>query len=262
MTQSMFSSAVPAGCWDLDLATGNLALCPQSRRMFGLSEESSRCLTESEWTSRFHPEDLAPVREALSDCLSNRTPYAQRFRTLHADGRTQWVLGIGRPVESAGEPARFVGWNFDVVTTGDMAANWIAAHPGILDSEQQFAVTSAIPRQASPPCSGAENVLRARAESILRVRQARERLLGRAVMGEPAFDLLLCLYIRSEHKETSLASLARPARIPYSSALRWIHYLSDKGLVECTESKVDRRVTSVELTASGRAILDELFRLS
>jgi DNA-binding MarR family transcriptional regulator len=82
-------------------------------------------------------------------------------------------------------------------------------------------------------------------------------MLGRAAIGEPAFDLLLRLYVRSGQNETSLSSLARPAAIPWSSAMRWIRYLADKGLVECTESRSDRRATSVQLTPSGRAMMDE-----
>ena len=71
-----------------------------------------------------------------------------------------------------------------------------------------------------------------RAQYILRVRRSRERLIGKAIIGEPAFDLLLCLYVRSGQRETSLTSLAKPAGIPYSSAMRWSAYLADKGLVE------------------------------
>lgn len=78
---------------------------------------ASDLLTEGEWTSRFHPEHLAPVREALTAGLVHRTPYAVRFRTIHPSGTVQAVVGVGRPLEHGGEHARFVGWNFDVVST-------------------------------------------------------------------------------------------------------------------------------------------------
>ena len=93
------------GMRDLDLATGALKLCPHSRRMFGLSPDSSELLTESEWNERFHPDDLAVVRQALTACLVHRSPYAERFRTIHPDGNVQMVLGVGRAVEQDGEPA-------------------------------------------------------------------------------------------------------------------------------------------------------------
>ena len=81
------------------------------------------------------------------------------------------------------------------------------------------------------------------------------------MIGEPAFDLLLCLYVRSGQRETSLTSLAKPAGIPYSSAMRWTAYLADKGLVARSRSECNRRATSVHLTPAGRAIMDELLAI-
>jgi DNA-binding MarR family transcriptional regulator len=107
----------------------------------------------------------------------------------------------------------------------------------------------------------ARDALIDRAKTILRMRQSRERLLGRAMIGEPAFDLFLSLYLTPEAQETSLASLARMAAVPYSSAVRWISYLVDKEYVSRRESKSDRRVTSVHLTQTGRAILDEFLAI-
>jgi DNA-binding MarR family transcriptional regulator len=257
---STMSSTIPAGCWDLDLATGLLALCARSRTMFGLSAHSTDRLTESEWASRLHPDDLVAVREALTASLVFRVPYAERFRTIHPDGHVQPVLGVGRPLELDGRPGRFVGWNFDVESIGEMAADWISAHPEALSAGNPPPVRPLAGQERETRELPPEELLE-RAESILRVRRARERLLGRAVIGEPAFDLLLCLYVRSGQKETSLSSLAKPAGIPYSSAMRWIRYLADKGLVERTESRSDRRATCVQLTPSGRAVLDELFTL-
>lgn len=258
----MMSFPMAAGCWDLDLATGILALCRHSRDMFGLSPDCAGTLTESEWASRFHADDLAAVREALAASLMHRAPYAVRFRTIHPDGSVREVLGVGRPLEYGARNTRFVGWNFDVLSTGDMAAEWISAHPEALSAEHRFAIQPAMmPLQEKCSEEASFGTLLERAESILRVRRARERLLGRAVIGEPVFDLLLSLYVRSGQEETSVTSLARPAGVPYSSAVRWISYLDDKGLVERTESRTDRRAICVRLTAYGRAVMDELLSL-
>lgn len=258
----MVNSAVPAGCWDLDLATGSLALCPNSRAMFGLRPDGTDRLTESEWTSRFHPGDLPGVREALAAALLRRAPYAQRFRTIHPDGSVHLVLGIGRPLEYGNGSCRFAGWNFDVVSTGEMAADWISAHPEAVSAEHLFSLLPSFARAQHPSLGEypPEDLLE-RAQSILRVRRARERLFCPAMCGEPAFDLLLCLYLRSGEKENSLTSLARPSGIPYSSAMRWIRYLVGKGYVERTESKSDRRVTCVQLTPAGRAMMDEFLSI-
>jgi DNA-binding MarR family transcriptional regulator len=225
--------------------------------MFGLSSESTDQLTESEWTSRFHPEDLAPVCEALTAGLVHGIPYAVRFRTIHPGGTIQMVLGVGRPLKDGSKNPHFAGWNFDVATAGDMAADWILAHPDVLSAEHQVSVLA--PGVDSKEASSNQLSSRAlleRAQSMLRVRRAREQLFCRSMFGEPAFDLLLCLYVRSE-KETSLTSLARTAGIPNSSAMRWIRYLADKRLVELTDSRSDRRATCAQLTPDGRAVMDE-----
>jgi len=230
--------------------------------MFGLSPQSTDRLTESEWVSRFHPEDLRPVREALTAGLVQGTPYAVRFRTIHPSGTVQVVLGVGRPVEHANDNAHFSGWNFDVASTGETAAEWISAHPAALSAEHLLSV---VPSNVQPE-SGSSNGLPSkalfeRAKSILRVRRAREQLFCRAMFGEPAFELLLCLYVQSGQKGISLTSLTKPTGIPYSSAIRWIRYLADKGFVECAESKMDRRATTIQLTPSGRAVMDDFLSL-
>lgn len=258
----MVNSAIPAGCWDLDLESGSLALCSRSRTMFGLSPGSTDRLSEREWASRFHPEDLPAVRRGLTASLVHGAPYAERFRTIHPDGSIQMVLGIGRPLLSGGTSARFVGWNFDIVETGKMAVDWITAHPEAVGGDPGIPVRAPNARaKASSAAEPPSSPLLERAESIQRVRRARERLLGRAAIGEPAFDLLLCLYLQSGQKGSSVTSLARPAGIAYSSAMRWIRYLADKGFVERTDSRLDRRAICVQLTPSGRAVLDELFSL-
>jgi DNA-binding MarR family transcriptional regulator len=258
----MMSSTMPAGCWDLDLATGMLNLCGYSRRMFGLSPDCSDLLTESEWVDRLHPDDLTAVRQALTACLVNRAPYAQRFRTIHPDGSVQDVLGVGRPVEDRGEHGRFVGWNVDLVSAGDVAGEWILSHPEALGGEHPASVQSVPPPTLEQPADAmSPQALVERAQAILRVRQSRDRLLGRAMIGEPAYDLLLALYLTPDTEVTSLASLAKSAAVPYSSAGRWIAYLVDKGFVSRRQSSSDRRVTSVHLTRAGRAVLDEFLAI-
>ena len=257
LNMSAIGSTIPAGCWEFDLATGALMLCPQSRRMFGLNPDSSEVLRESEWVDRLHPDDLPVLRESITASLEHQTPYAERFRTTHADGRVGLVFGIGGPLDRGGKRGRFVGWNFDLTSAGEMAAEWIAAHPEALRQEHSFSITPSTAADGSTDKGGAETLLE-RAHSILRVRRSRERLFGRAMIGEPAFDLLLCLYVQSGQCENSLSALAKRERIPYSSALRWLGYLADKGLVERSETNSDRRTTPVRLTASGRELMDEL----
>jgi DNA-binding MarR family transcriptional regulator len=118
-------------------------------------------------------------------------------------------------------------------------------------------LASGVDPKETPSNQLSPEALLERAQSMLRVRRAREQLFCRSMFGEPAFDLLLCLYARSGKQETSLTSLARTAGIPNSSAMRWIRYLADKRLVELTNSSLDRRAICVQLTPPGRAVMDE-----
>ena len=250
-----------AGCWDLDLATGILSLCPHSQKMFGLSADSTGILTEKEWVDRVHPEDLPIILRALNECLVHETPYAERFRTIHSDGSVQFVLGVGRPLGERHENCRFVGWNFDLEATGRLAGEWISRHPDALKGGHLFSIVQPNSEagwlsEIMPPQPFVE-----RARTILRIRRSRERLLGRAMIGEPAFDLFLMLYVRSQEGEISLSSLAKSAGVPYSSAVRWITYLIDKGYVSRRGSKSDRRASLVHLTQAGRAVLDEFLAI-
>jgi DNA-binding MarR family transcriptional regulator len=259
---SMMGTAMPAGCWDLDLATGDLKLCPHSRSLFGLGPKAAEVLRESEWIERLHPDDLAVVREAMRACITHQRPYAERFRTIHPDGTVQPVFGIGRPINDEAGRARFLGWNFDPVAAGEQAMRWIAEYPQVMRAENLFSISSAAHLgDEEPQGSIHEDARLERAQSILRVRRSRERVLGRAMLGEPAFDLLLCLYVREEQRDKSLASLAHTAGIPYSSAMRWISYLEDKALVEREQLGRNRRSTPVRLTLAGRAAVDELLSI-
>jgi DNA-binding MarR family transcriptional regulator len=253
LNMSAMSTTMPAGCWDLDLETGELKLCPHSRTLFGLNADPAEPLSERDWAQRLHPDDLAAVWAAMRACISHERPYAERFRTIHADGTMQPVFGIGRPIkDDDGGRVRFVGWNFDAIAAGALAGNWISEHPEALIGENLLSINS------SPKATEA---LLERARFILRVRRSRERLLGRAMIGEPAFDLLLSLYVQQGQQENSLTSLAQTAGIPYSSAMRWVSYLGDKDLIERSHSDENRRSLPVRLTQTGRAVMDELLSI-
>jgi PAS domain S-box-containing protein len=231
------TSTLPAGSWELDMGTGLLTLCPRSRQMFGLSRRCAHALSEREWIDHVHPEDLRVVREAMRACLLDHKPYAERFRTIHPDGSVHVILGLGSPVDGCAERRRFAGFNLDVVSASKLASEKATENPNPFR-------------------------LLERAKAIVRVRRARDRLLGRAVVGEPAYDLLLALYVSANRRRgVPLTILARSAKVPYSSALRWIAYLEDKGFVSRSQSSSDRRVILIRLTESGVAVLHDFLAL-
>ena len=104
-----------AGTWDLDLEKRVVRLCRRSLEMHGLAAEGAETLTEDEWQATLHPDDVARVRLALDSSIEHGTVYRAEYRTIAADGRCHWVLGLGKMVcDSRGGARRFVGLNQDI----------------------------------------------------------------------------------------------------------------------------------------------------
>lgn len=104
-----------AGTWDLDLDSCRLQLCPRSLEMHGFSLERPTELSDDEWSACLHPDDLMSTREALNTAVRTGTGLRIRYRTIAADGRCRWVLGLGSLVSgSRSRSARFVGLNLDI----------------------------------------------------------------------------------------------------------------------------------------------------
>lgn len=97
----------------------------------------------------------------------------------------------------------------------------------------------------SPKASGnsaSEDAL-ANARSTLRRRMLRQQLIGSPeLFGEPAWDMLLDLFIHEcERKRLSLSSLCVQSSIPWSSALRLIKKMCDAGIMRRLPDPADRR---------------------
>jgi DNA-binding MarR family transcriptional regulator len=95
-----------------------------------------------------------------------------------------------------------------------------------------------------------------RARAILAVRRQRETIFKKAIFGEPAWDMLLLLYIGTSESRRTIGRLGELARISKSTALRWIDYLDRQGLVRREQHPTDRRAVFVELTPKGRQAID------
>jgi DNA-binding MarR family transcriptional regulator len=92
------------------------------------------------------------------------------------------------------------------------------------------------------------------AAEVYRDRRRRARHLPSRLLGEPAWDILLDLYVadcRGHSVSVSNACLA--ADTPASTALRWLQHLQSEGLVERLADKNDARRHYVRLTGAGTA---------
>jgi DNA-binding MarR family transcriptional regulator len=98
------------------------------------------------------------------------------------------------------------------------------------------------------------------AQLSLAVRLERNQHFSPAMFGEPAWDLLLALYVQQAENETPTVSmLAKVAGTPITTALRWMDYLEEKRLIERERSSFDRRASTVRLSESGRIRLEGYF---
>lgn len=106
------------------------------------------------------------------------------------------------------------------------------------------------------PKTGDPTSLAAAAADIYGMRRARDRVLSSALVGEPAWDILLALY--SEHSgKLSATSLANSFDAPASTVQRWVRALESEGLVHC-QSACDPMFIS--LTAEGCRIMERCLK--
>jgi len=87
------------------------------------------------------------------------------------------------------------------------------------------------------------------AERLYKTRRARERFFPSDLFAEPAWDLLLDLYIAHHRKRvvsTSGACIA--AGVPQSTGLRWLEKLETASLIIRTPCPIDHRLVLITLT--------------
>ncbi|PTQ08263.1 MarR family transcriptional regulator [Sphingomonas oleivorans] len=87
------------------------------------------------------------------------------------------------------------------------------------------------------------------AKRLIRWRRKRDELLGEALFGDPAWDMMLDLFAAQEEgKQVSVSSLCIAAAVPATTGLRWINILVDRGILLKKDDERDRRRIWVELT--------------
>lgn len=95
--------------------------------------------------------------------------------------------------------------------------------------------------------------------SILRLRRARQKLLGADLFGDAAWDVLLELFAAHlAGRKVRLSEIKIGA--PRSTITRWAAVLEERGLISCRPDHLEGEDLQVELTREGAAKMDELFR--
>jgi len=98
------------------------------------------------------------------------------------------------------------------------------------------------------------------AESLYRHRRKRGRYLPEKIFAEPAWDILLDLYINGVRgRPVSITSACIAGDIPATTGLRWLGVLEQERLIERQVSRTDARVTLVRLTGHAHEQMREFF---
>lgn len=99
--------------------------------------------------------------------------------------------------------------------------------------------------------------LLSRARVVLNARRMREQYFNRIMFGEPAWDILLLLYISEQSAgRLTLSRLAEWIETPLTSVIRWVNFLEEERLVERQAHPTDRRTVFINLLEKGRSALD------
>jgi DNA-binding MarR family transcriptional regulator len=95
---------------------------------------------------------------------------------------------------------------------------------------------------------------RARAALIYNARRKRDRSLDgfQDLVGEPAWDILLCLLAADrENAEVSVSSACFASGVPATTGLRWVRRLEERGLIARSDDPLDGRRSLLNLTEKG-----------
>ena len=102
-------------------------------------------------------------------------------------------------------------------------------------------------QQAAQPASLADLARRFYSQ-----RRRRSRHLPAGLFGEPAWDILLDLFIAAEEgRRIPVTSACIAADVPATTGLRWLQVLENSALVERRADPADGRRTHVALTVAG-----------
>jgi hypothetical protein len=99
------------------------------------------------------------------------------------------------------------------------------------------------------------------AQGWIRIRQARNRAFGSSLFSDPAWCILLDVFVGEQtSRSTSISALCAASNIPQSTGLRWILILEETGLVRREVDPLDRRRTLIRLTEAGSEQMRRVLR--
>lgn len=125
---------------------------------------------------------------------------------------------------------------------------------GLLAEADRPGERSDLPHILYERLQSASGRLQHKARQILALRERRAKTFGKAMFGEPAWDILLVLYTAGGG--LTMNRLAQLAGVSQATGLRWMNYLADRMLIERAAHPTDARSSVVKLTEKGNASLE------
>lgn len=115
------------------------------------------------------------------------------------------------------------------------------------------------PGADSPPAS---DVIRPERLTIalawVAARRARDRVLGAALFANPAWDILLDIYVNhARGRRECIGAICTASSSPATTALRWISVLEAQNLIVRSADPSDKRRALVDFTPEGLLRMEE-----
>lgn len=99
----------------------------------------------------------------------------------------------------------------------------------------------------------------ATARRLQRLYRARSGMLGEALFSDPAWDILLDLFVcHHEGRSLSVSAVCIGASASSATGLRYLSILQEQGLVTRSRDQTDRRRSYVHITPRGCGLLNGL----
>ena len=92
-------------------------------------------------------------------------------------------------------------------------------------------------------------------------RRYRDGSFSESIFGEPAWDILLDLFInRIQGKRVSVKAACIAASVPMTTALRWVRHMENLGMIKRTDSLSDKRRAWLQISDKAFAQVADYLR--
>lgn len=141
-----------------------------------------------------------------------------------------------------------------VRTTGEEDLHKLLAE--LLQRVGELEVRAAEAGQGPPSRGFSDDKLATLAGAIYRMRRHRQAYFDGALFAEPAWDMLLDLFINQVRgARVSTTSLCLAAGVPHATGIRWIRTLREHGLLRRYRAPDDARLMLIEITPRGYQLM-------